>query len=95
MDQLRKRMENVHEYARMRTRIASDRMKRRYDVGSTRETFKCGDAVWLYNPQRKKGLSPKLSDDWEGPYLVTKQINELLYRIRKSPRAKSRIVHRN
>ena len=74
-------MENVHEYARTRTRIASDRMKRRYDVGSTRETFKCGDAVWLCNPQRKKGLSPKLSDDWEGPYLVTKQINELLYEL--------------
>ena len=95
VDQLRNRMKNVHEYARMRIRIASDRMKRRYDVGSTRETFKCGDAVWLYNPQRKKGLSPKLSNDWEGPYLVTKQINELLYRIKKSPRAKSRIVHRN
>ena len=95
VDQLRNRMEKVHEYARMRIRIASDRMKRRYDVGSTRETFNCGDAVWLYNPQRKKGLSPKLSNDWEGPYLVTKQINELLYRIQKSPRAKSRIVHRN
>ena len=95
VDQLRNRMENVHEYARMRIRIASDRMKRRYDVGSTRKTFKCGDAVWLYNPQRKKGLSPKLSNDWEGPYLVTKQINELLYRIQKSPRATSRIVHRN
>ena len=76
----------------MHIRIASDRMKLRYDVESTRETFKCGDAVWLYNPQRKKGLSPKLSNDWEGPYLVTKQINELLYRIQKSPRAKSRIA---
>ena len=59
VDQLRNRMENVHEYARMRIRIASDRMKRRYDVGSTRETFKFGDAVWLYNPQRKKTIVTK------------------------------------
>jgi hypothetical protein len=70
VDQLRTRMENVHEFARMRIRVASDRMKRRYDIGSTREIFQCGDAaVWLYNPQRKIGLSPKLSTDWEGPYL--------------------------
>ena len=95
VDQLETRMENVNEFARTRIRIASDRMKRRYDVGSTTEKFQCGDAVWLYNPQRKKGLSPKLSTDWEGPYLVVKQINDLLYRIQKSPRGKSRVVHRN
>ena len=63
-DQLRKTMENVNENARMRIPMASDQMKLRYDVGSTRETFKLsGDAVWLCNSQRKKGLSPKLSND--------------------------------
>ena len=95
VDQLKTRMENVHKFARTRIRIASDRMKRRYDVGSTTEKFQCVDAVWFYNLQRKKGLSPKLSTDWEGPYLVVKQINDLLYRIQKSPRGKSRVVHRN
>ena len=31
-----------------------------------------GYAVWLHNPQRKKGLCPKLQWTFEGPYLVTK-----------------------
>ena len=54
VDQLRKTMENVNENATMRIPIASDQMKLRYDVGSTRETFKLsGDAVWLCNSQRK------------------------------------------
>ena len=65
-------------------RVASDRMKLRYDVGTTKAVFSEGDAVWLYNPKRRKGVSPKLTCDWEGPYVVLKRINELLYRVRKS-----------
>ena len=51
--------------------------------------------MWLYNPKRKKGISPKFSRPWEGPYLVTEPINDLLYRIQKSPHAKEKVVHRN
>ena len=58
-------------------RVASDCMKRRCDIGTSRAVFDVGDAVWLYNPKRRKGVSPKLSCDWEGPYLVLKRIHEL------------------
>lgn len=84
VSKLRKRLESTQEFARTRMRIASDRMKRRYDVGTTNDIFQPGDAVWLYNPQRKKSLSPKLTCDWEGPYMILKRINELLYRVQKS-----------
>ena len=60
-----------------------------------KDVFEVDELVWLYNPKRKKGLSPKLTCDWEGPYIILKRINELLYRIRKSAREKPRVVHRN
>ncbi|UYV71163.1 hypothetical protein LAZ67_8001966 [Cordylochernes scorpioides] len=34
--------------------------------------FSKGEMVWLHNPQRKKGLSPKLQYQWEGPYKIIK-----------------------
>ena len=58
-------------------------------------SFKEGDQVWLYNPQRKKDRSPKLQRDWEGPYRVIKKINDVVYRIQKGPRLKMKVVHSN
>ena len=92
---LKRRMANVHEFARIRMQVASDRMKRKYDIQASKDVFEVDELVWLYNPKRKKGLSPKLTCDWEGPYIILKRINELLYRIRKSAREKPRVVHRN
>ena len=64
-------------------------MKRYYDIGTTESKLEVGDAVWLYNPQRKKGLSPKLQKPWQGPYVIIKRINDLIYRIQLGPRAKA------
>ena len=50
--------------------------------------------MWLYNPQRKKGKSPKLSRPWEGPYVVVERLNDVVYRIQRGPRAKPKVVHR-
>ncbi|KAJ8914655.1 hypothetical protein NQ315_017352 [Exocentrus adspersus] len=41
--------------------------------------------VWLYNPKRTKGKSPKLQKSWEGPYIVVTQLNDVVYRIQKNP----------
>ena len=78
VDELQEKLEDIHKFARARMQIASERMKQRYDVGTSRRMFESGDLVWLYNPQRiKKGISPKLVSDWEGPYEVVNRINEL------------------
>ncbi|KAJ8916965.1 hypothetical protein NQ315_008365 [Exocentrus adspersus] len=65
-------------------------MKMRLDVKPGQNVFKEGDTVWLYQPQRKKGLSPKLQRPWEGPYLIVKN-NDLMYRIQMSPKAKPKL----
>ncbi|KAK9874500.1 hypothetical protein WA026_002851 [Henosepilachna vigintioctopunctata] len=72
---------------------STDRMKTRYDLKANSVRFKEGDLVWLYNPQRKKGLSPKLTQAWEGGYKVTKRMNDVVYRIQRTPRSKPKVVH--
>ena len=47
--------------------------------------------MWLHILQRKKGISPKLSRPWQGPYVVMKCINDLIYKIQLGPRAKPKI----
>ena len=73
----------------------TDRMKQRYDMSLRCPQLKAGDAVWFHNPQHKKGLTPKLQRPWQGPYIVTKRINDLVYRIQLRPSTKPKVVHRN
>ena len=53
------RLERVHGFARAHLREMSNKMKDRYDTLLEGQLLDVGDAVWLHNPQRKKGLSPK------------------------------------
>ncbi|POS82547.1 hypothetical protein EPUL_004988, partial [Erysiphe pulchra] len=92
---LKGRLHYIHEKVRQNLQIASDRMKTRYDSKAAEGGFEAGDLVWLYNPQRRRGFSPKLQKDWEGPYKVIKRINDVVYRIQRLPRGKKRVVHVN
>ena len=91
---LREAIHRVHQFAREHLKISTERQKKNYDHRLGNQTkYKTGDAVWLHNPQRKKGLCPKLQRTFEGPYLVTKQISDVIYRIQRGPRAKPKVVH--
>ena len=46
--------------------------------------------VWLYNPRRVKGRTPKLQSNWEGPYNIVKKINDIVFCIQKTPNTKRR-----
>ncbi|GFU65995.1 kinectin [Trichonephila clavipes] len=83
-------MEEMHHLARERIDMASEKMKTRYDARATGHDFHEGDKVWLWNPKRCKGLSPKLQRNWEGPYTVLKRLNDVVVRIQKSPHSKNR-----
>lgn len=85
----------VHHYARNHLKITSDRMKQRYDLLQIGSSLSAGDPMWFHYPQRKKGLSTKLQRPWQGPYVVTKKINDLVHRIQLGPNRKSEVVHRN
>ena len=59
-------------------RVATGRMKTRYDLRDNSVGFQAGDLVWLYNPRRRNGCCQKLSSDWEGPYTVVTRINNVV-----------------
>ncbi|KAJ8911227.1 hypothetical protein NQ315_014939 [Exocentrus adspersus] len=90
---LQDRLQLTHAEVRQKMRIESDRMKTRYDLRSNTGGFQVGEKVWLYNPKRTKGKSPKLQKSWEGPYTVVTRLNDVVYRIQKNPQAKMKIVH--
>ncbi|UYV68169.1 hypothetical protein LAZ67_5003238 [Cordylochernes scorpioides] len=75
--------------------LRDEKMKDRCNVKTSHKTFKEGEMVWLHNPQRKKGLSPELQYQWEGPYKIIKCLNDVIFRIQKTPMSKPKVVHCN
>jgi len=55
------RLLNIYDLVRESLNLASDKMKARYDLKAHLGGFQKDDKVWLFNPQRKKGKSPKLT----------------------------------
>ncbi|KAJ8911018.1 hypothetical protein NQ315_003580 [Exocentrus adspersus] len=92
---LRRKMDDIHDRVRVNIQVASDRMKEAYDMRAEGGGYQAGDVVWLYNPQRRRGLSPKLQNSWEDPYEILARISDVIYRIKKSSGGKPRVVHFN
>ncbi|GBN95540.1 hypothetical protein AVEN_195753-1 [Araneus ventricosus] len=89
------RFESVQTSAGGQVKLSSERMKSRYDSRTTYNYFKKGDLVWMYNPKRRRGLSPKLQQNWEIPYTVVKKLNDVVYRVQMSPNAKPKVIYIN
>ena len=82
-EKLQKTLETVHEYARENMQLSSELMQTYYDQHSDYTTFHQGYIVWLYNTQRVLGISPKFMRPWDGPYVVTKAFNDLVYQFHR------------
>uniref|UniRef100_T1GCM8 Uncharacterized protein n=1 Tax=Megaselia scalaris TaxID=36166 RepID=T1GCM8_MEGSC len=67
-------LENIHEAAREELELNSERMKTFYDTTSSGPDLNEGDQMLLYNPKRKKGVCPKLTKKWEGPFTIIKKL---------------------
>ncbi|UYV68187.1 K02A2.6-like [Cordylochernes scorpioides] len=57
--ELRGVLSETHKLVREKIQLASHRMKTHYDLKANHEGFKENDLVWMFNPKRKRGLSPK------------------------------------
>ena len=87
------RLHSIHQIARQDLKVASNRMKARYDQLDNSASFQKCERVWLYRPTRKRGKSPKLQTCWKGPYKIFTRINDVVYRIQRHPRAKMMVVN--
>ncbi|KAK6190392.1 hypothetical protein SNE40_002273 [Patella caerulea] len=87
------RMEEVHEFARDKMQAATRHMKRMYDATAGGQSFAQGDAVWIRNNSKKRGLCRKLLPKWCGPFVIIEKPSDLLYRVKDRPNSPSKVVH--
>ena len=93
LHELKEKLKEIHEIARENLEKSCDRQKRLYDHRANAHSYNVGDSVFLFDPTKKKGISPKLQSRWVGPYLVVGKLSDLLYKIQLSPQSKIKIVH--
>ncbi|XP_030595617.1 uncharacterized protein LOC115787179 [Archocentrus centrarchus] len=94
--QLRERLELSHQLAREALGKSSERAKRQYDKNSCQVQYPVGAAaVWylVKGTKRVRHRVRKFLPSYEGPYFVIGQLDDLVYRIKKGPRTKAKVVH--
>ncbi|KAJ8333917.1 hypothetical protein SKAU_G00412360 [Synaphobranchus kaupii] len=92
---LRTRLLVAHDFARKAQASAGVKQKRWYDTRCRGRAFAAGEQVWIYCPERKKGLSPKLRASWRGPGEIVEPLSEVVYRIRMPGRGRLVVLHQD
>ena len=92
--ELRNNLVMAYERARKHLKQSAIRQKSHFDKKANGTKIKTGQFVWLSKKVTKRGMSPKLDTRWEGPYLVVKQLSDVVFRIQRSgPRGQQKVVH--
>ena len=87
---VRQATQNAFRMAESNLKASAHRQKRLYDKNSGAPRLEVGDSVWrLYPPTAKQ----KFGKSWQGPFLVTGKINDLVYTIQKAATSRSVNVH--
>ncbi|KAJ8028018.1 hypothetical protein HOLleu_30139 [Holothuria leucospilota] len=83
------------QLAREKSSQSQRRQKRNYDarISCRGSPFQVGDRVWLERSRRTKGLSPKLSMRWDGPYKIVKRFSDCIYRIEHCVTHRQKVTH--
>ena len=90
---VRERLEEAFEVARVSSSAAQQRQKRIYDLKVCGQPYQVGEKVWVYNPAKTKGITPKLQSKWQGPCTILKKLSDANYVV-KRPRARNtEVVH--
>jgi len=76
---LRRKLNVLHKEVRQQLDLRSQKVKVLYDRKARQLLFETGQKVWLFNPRRIKGKTPKLQSNWEGLYEVVKRLNDVIY----------------
>ena len=83
-------LDETFYFAKQNLRKAANRQKRNYDTNSKPRHFENGNFVWRWYPPH---ANIKLGLGWIDPYQIVKKITDVTYRIQKSPKVRSLVVH--
>ena len=92
---VRSRMQRAHDVARKHLQASVKRQKESYDSKKNFHHYGRGDLVWYATQRSQLHLAPKLRNPFEGPYVVTRCINDLLYEIQFNRQGLRQVVHHN
>lgn len=90
---LQEKLSEIHTTARQNLKKQAVYRKKYYDVRAKHRCLEMGQPVWMHDPTRRIGVCSKLSNRWNGPYLVEKKLDDLTFLIRTSPSKPPKAVH--
>lgn len=90
---LKNKLQSIHELARKFLKERSQYQKRTYDLYAKRRKLGIGQAVWIHEPIRTKGVCSKLTSPWKGPFVVTKCIDDVTYKVKRGRSQSPKVYH--
>ena len=93
VDHLRAILDRVHACARENLEAVFRSSKRLHDAELSPIVYSVGDVVWMQKKQFKRDKTKKLTEAWDGPFVVVKKFSDVAYRILQGPHHKPKIVH--
>lgn len=93
---LKSKLQSIHELARKFKRSSKERsqyQKRRYDLYAKRRKLGIRQAVCFHEPIRTKWVCSKLTSPWKGPFVGTKCIDDVTYKVRRSRSQCPKVYH--
>ena len=93
VQRIQENLRKCHSQAQQAMLVAAKQQKHTYDVRQNLIEYKTDDQVWAKIFAKKKGICPKLSTKWAGPFKVVKVISNLLIRIRDTKTGRVSNVH--
>ena len=93
VQKLEQSMQQSHEAARENSKRGQRWQKKQYDKTAQAKQLLEGTWVWLHNPTKRAGRSPKLQVKWEEePYQIKRHLSDLVVEIEAIRSKRKRVV---
>lgn len=90
-ENLKIRLCETHDFARKCLQKSSERQKQQYDLNE--KNYQVGDLVWRNQKINALGRKQKISRNWNGPWIITKKLSSILYKIQHKKSLSSIVLH--
>ena len=81
-DSMLTQLKEAHTFIQHNIELAQAKQTANYNSSHSPVNYTIGQHVWIYTPFHKKGLSPKLTQTWTGPYVITHQITPVTFKVK-------------